>query len=83
MPDVDPLAALAIARTKERIALLKNLIATQETKGLDVSKHKAMLADEERYLANGCLPRGYTPEPHQPPTQGVAVPYIMPSTGQK
>jgi hypothetical protein len=48
---------LNIARTEQRIAILRNLIATLGAKGHDVSEHRRMLAAEERYLASGCAPR--------------------------
>ena len=50
-----------IARTEQRIAILRNLIATLGAKGHDVSEHKRMLEAEERYLASGCAPP-QTPE---------------------
>jgi hypothetical protein len=47
---------LNIARTEQRIAILRNLISTLGAKGHDVFEHRRMLAAEERYLASGCAP---------------------------
>jgi hypothetical protein len=62
VPDMDPITALNIAQTKERIALLHNLISQLSRKGHDVSEHRGLLAMEEAYLARGCTPRGQKPE---------------------
>jgi hypothetical protein len=53
---MDLTTKLNIARTEQRIALLRNLIATLASRGKDVSEHRRMLAAEERYLASGCAP---------------------------
>jgi hypothetical protein len=53
---MDPITALNIARTEQRIAVLRNLIGTLERKGADVSEHRRMLAAVELYLARGCAP---------------------------
>lgn len=67
---------LNIARTEQRIAILRNLISTLEANGKDVSEHRRMLTAEERYHTSGCAP----PEGPQPAvkTTGSAAGYIMP-----
>jgi hypothetical protein len=53
---MDLTTKLNIARAEQRIAILRNLIATLGAKGLDVSKHQRLLVAGERYLASGCAP---------------------------
>jgi hypothetical protein len=73
---MDATTKLNIARTKERIAILRNLIGTLKPKGAGVSEHRRMLAAEERYLASGCAP----PQARKPlaRTGGTASGWIIP-----
>jgi hypothetical protein len=73
---MDLTTKLNIALTEQRIALLRNLIATLASKGKDVSEHRRMLAAEERYVASGCAPPE-TPE-LSASTTGTTAGYIMP-----
>jgi hypothetical protein len=45
---MDPITAHNIARTEQRIAVLRHLIETLEPKGKDVSEHRRMLEAAER-----------------------------------
>jgi hypothetical protein len=71
-----PAAKLNIARTRERIAIQKTVIATIERKGGDASEYRRQLEVDERYLASGCAPP-QPPETHTR-TGGSAAAYIMP-----
>ena len=75
---MDSITALNIAQTEERIAILRNLIATLGRKGIDVSEHRRLLAAEERYLASGC--EAPAPEPAAN-AEGTAAGWVMPPTG--
>jgi len=74
---MNPITALNIARAEQRIAILRNLIATLGSKGHDVSEHQRFLALEEAYLARGCTPRGHQPKDFGP-GQDIAAGWIMP-----
>jgi hypothetical protein len=73
---MDLTTKLNTARTKQRIAIHKTVIATVERKGGDASGYRRQFEADERYLASGCAPPN-APEPHTR-TGGTAVGYIIP-----
>jgi hypothetical protein len=77
---MDLTTKLNIARTEQRIAILRNLIVVAERKGRDTSEHRRMLEAEERYLVSGCPP----PQSSKPLADGSGTTsgWIMPP-GQK
>jgi hypothetical protein len=73
---MDLITARNILETEERIAVLRNLIATLEPKGIDVSEHCRLLAAEERYLASGCEAPAHDAAAKN--VEGKAAGWIMP-----
>jgi hypothetical protein len=73
---MDLTTKLNIARTRQRIAIHKTVIATVERKGGDASEYRRQLEADERYLASGCAPP-QAPAPNTL-TEGTAVGYILP-----